>query len=204
MTDRVPPSPNLKRFLVFLLLLPWLFIALGGGALAFGVREYRLARESVTWPQVEGRILSSEVEWRSGTGKSHSRHVAVIRYEYTVNGATRTGKRDTYLSEQCGLTDPGTLVEQFPAGATVPVYYRPSDPAITVLVPGCDNTVFILPGVGLVFLLFGGFILVPIYKSVARVKRNLAAPGGLNSREGMAGMRRSACSRLPAAGIHRR
>lgn len=172
-----PPSQNLKRLFFFLLLLPWLFIGLGGGALVFGVRTYRLARESVTWPQVEGRILSSEVEWRSGTGKSHSRHVAVIRYEYTINGTIHTGKRDTFLSEQCGLTDPRTLVKQFPAGATVPVYYRPGDPTITVLIPGCDNTLFILPGIGLVFLLFGGFTLVPIYKSVTKVKRNLAARG---------------------------
>jgi len=178
MTDRIPPSQNLKRFLIFLQLFPWLFIAVGGGALVYGVWTYRLARESVTWPQVEGRILSSEVEWRSGTGKSHSRHVAVIRYEYTINGTTHTGQRDTFLSEQCGLTGSRTLVKQFPAGATVPVYYRPGDPAICVLVPGSDNNLLILPGIGLVFLLFGCFFLIPIYKTVAKVKRNLATHDG--------------------------
>ena len=178
-----PPSPALKRFLVFLLLLPWLFIAVGGGALAYGVWTYRLARESVTWPHVNGRIVSSEIEWHPSTGHASSRHEAVICYEYTVGGVTHTGKRDTYLSEQCGLTDPRTLVKRFPVGAIVPVYHRPSDPTITVLVPGWDGSHFILPGIGLGFILFGGFFLIPIYQGVGKVKRNLIAQAGKQHRK---------------------
>jgi hypothetical protein len=174
MSDRNPPSPNLKRFLIFLQILPWLFIGAGGGALAYGVWTYRLARESVTWPHADGRIVSSEVETHSS--KKSTTHGAEIRYEFTVNGTTVTGKRVAYGDYRSSDSSHAKeIVARYPAGKIVAVAYRPRDPTQCVLEPGVNGGLWLAPGIGLPIFLFGWIIMIPLYKTVAKVKRNLAA-----------------------------
>ncbi len=147
--------------------------ALIGGAvmLYFGVKEIHLARESVNWPSAEGTIHSSTVKWNEHSESVNNSFSAEVQYRYIVNGLLLWGNDIAFGALPSSYTSAGDIVNRYPSGTTVKVYYRPNDPGVCVLEPGVQyGTFWGIPSVGL-FLFLCGIGLAIIYSTKAIRRR---------------------------------
>lgn len=79
-----------------------------------------------------------------------------FEYQYQVGDSLMKSGRISYQMDMPVSKE--YLLEQFPQGAFVKVYYNPAKPEMSVLFQGTSGTDFVLPAGGLVFLLTGIFI----------------------------------------------
>jgi len=121
------PRPVLLVFAASLLIAAGLAV-MGVG----GVWVWR-AEASRDWPWVSGVTLESRV-----VEESIDRHVAVVVYEYVVDGARHQGRRvwhgDGWWTQP--TCDARADVARYPAGKSVGVRYNPAFPGESVLEPG--------------------------------------------------------------------
>jgi len=119
----------------------YLIIALLAGFAFLTWRAWQIKQASPNWPFVEGEILAARARAHNETGDHRGtlKHewFPEVRYRYTVNGVTYTGDRlrafgQNHLDEQQALQE----LAPFPVGQKVKVYYDPSKPTSSVLIPG--------------------------------------------------------------------
>ena len=135
----------------FLLILLILFPVIGAAVIVSSFGMLRSAGEMLSWPTVQGVVLSSEVasELASTLGEGRRKPVEVysarVQYEYIVDGRTYQGDR---IAVQYGAsTDRYQAVldaEKFSVG-DVTVYFNPENPADALLAP--QDTSGIIPGI---------------------------------------------------------
>lgn len=91
------------------------------------------------WPSTEGVVRQSSVVLWDYEGEAH---VARVTYQYTVGGQSYLGSRISfgYKSARYSRDAAEALVHRFSAGTPVPIYYLPSRPGISVLIPGVPKT----------------------------------------------------------------
>jgi hypothetical protein len=129
-------------------------LAWSGGVLTFDVVEFsgiyhQLA--ALSYATTPGRVISSEVKViRSKRKSERNAYSPNIRFSYEVDGKPYEGNRYRYGQMATADKSAALTVAQYPAGAAVTVYYRPSDPNESLLRPGvmgCDLFVllFMLP-----------------------------------------------------------
>ncbi|MEM7408329.1 MAG: DUF3592 domain-containing protein [Pseudomonadota bacterium] len=109
-----------------------LMILAGPYLLHRAARAKRMAKKAERWPTVEGSIVSSEVIEFGPAPKSHSCRVT---YEYDPGIGTITGDRVSFFDISTA-EEANEFAARFTQGSTHPVYYHPSDPHRSVLVPG--------------------------------------------------------------------
>lgn len=84
------------------------------------------------WPSVEGRISTSAVEEGSSYQKYGSDAIYRLRvlYSYTAEGRIFVNDRLSLASDDSfrDRDEANAALSDFPAGASVPVYYQPGDP----------------------------------------------------------------------------
>jgi hypothetical protein len=124
-----------------------LLVALAGMVLPFVVvggllfylyrrrRMSRVAREAAqTWAETIGVVVSSTIKVQR-TVRSRS-EVPIVLYQYQVDGTSYLGKSiragDQFFAIRFA-GDAREIVERYPAGAQVTVYYYPADPAQAAL-----------------------------------------------------------------------
>lgn len=160
----------------------------GTVATFFGVREVLEANASKDWPTTQGKIIESSVEYEtrrrkpgeSGLSKKKD-YRAKISYEYQVDEVTLTGTRIAYVKKMriqlkgdgsFGIKKSDTrsiersvarvraegLVDRYPKGKSVSVYYKPENPKVCVLEPGLGLQAFVAPVFGVFMFLLGGYI----------------------------------------------
>lgn len=83
------------------------------------------------WSSTMGTVLASHLE-RRRSGNSGSANYPVVQYSYQVGGQTYQGARIAPGME-VGGTGAGRVIEKYPAGAQVMVFYDPNDPSDAVL-----------------------------------------------------------------------
>jgi hypothetical protein len=128
------------------------FISAGLFFLYFGGRTTFNGVASSYWPTVEGRMLSSTVKSEVGK-KGGLVYRAEVNYAYTVNGGSFTSGRIRFGRINTGNPIlPTQLVEKYPAGSSVTVYYSDSDPSVAVLEPGIQSAGLIVLGIGVLFV----------------------------------------------------
>jgi len=133
---------------------------------AWGVRELRRALESANWPVVQGTVVSSavasEIDRAVGSDISHPlppvrMYKASIRYRYEVSGKVYEGQRidfgPTFASSWA--TPAASAIVAYPAGKVVDVRVSPSEPSLSVLVPGAKWELYALLFVGAAFSAIG-------------------------------------------------
>ena len=120
--------------------------AAGFGMGAVAVRDFARARDSMTWPAIEGVVLSKDSE-----------DSADIRYAYVAGGHGHESRRVRFLT---GLFFEAPTDHLRP-GESVTVYSDPGAPDFAVLRQGGSAAVFgaaaVLAG-ALVFLGLGGLV----------------------------------------------
>lgn len=142
-----------------------IILAIGVGVTIWGFSTLESAKESLSWPTVEGKVLQSDIERvrkissrrKKRKRKSRISYQANIFYEYSV-------KSNKYSSDKISFGDYSSssqsharsIVNRYPKGKTVKVYYNPETPELAVLEPGVSWATYIPLGSGIFFILIGG------------------------------------------------
>jgi len=125
---------------------------------------------SLSWPTCEGIVTHSEIEPLGRGVKSGRSFMGAIRYDYTIEGEKYTG--DRYRIGYLGVPDRGwarKIVDAHPVGTVVKVYYSPSSPAASVLVPGANWNVYVTLVVGIaMFLVCAYFVFACLRSAVGK------------------------------------
>ncbi|MDR3406136.1 MAG: DUF3592 domain-containing protein [Chthoniobacter sp.] len=158
--------------LAFNWLVSALFILLGPIYVVGGILIAVSASKTKSWPTATGIVTSSEViEHKGGKGVSYSPE---IKYRYRVSETTYD---NTHISLLDGGLSKGWAHEvaaQFPAGLSIPVFYKPSHPENAVLRPGANWYMFATSGIGLAVFLVGVAI-CPAWKLFRKKRESLKA-----------------------------
>ncbi|MAT13862.1 MAG: hypothetical protein CMJ46_01170 [Planctomyces sp.] len=111
------------------------FFTAGSGLLAYSVVKYYESLNSKTWPSVRGTIVESYIYTHKDDGEiSYS---AEIAYAYRVGKTRYTGERLTAFSTTSSRKEGAEkLVETYPVGKRLDVFYNPDKPKDSVLIPG--------------------------------------------------------------------
>lgn len=136
------------RFLRHLLLFP-----LALTEVVLGVMFWDQARRAA-WPTAQGTVVKSERHWHVVTpsnGKGYP--IADIRYRYEVDGRTYDSNRydidgpygGPVFGSERGIRD---LLRRYPVGASVRVYFWPSDASFAVLEPRMSLAEWLWAAVG--------------------------------------------------------
>jgi hypothetical protein len=143
---------NLIKF-IFSHIFPWPFIITGLLLLFFGVKGIIAAIESKTWPHSDGTVITASIRrYISSSARGRTQHLAEIHYEFFVNNNGYDGYH-RHTSPDAG--EAAGLIERFPKGERITVYYRPDNPAKNLLEPGLRAKNWIMPLGGLLFIVPG-------------------------------------------------
>ena len=116
-------------------------LALAGfSIIGYGLYCVHYGHASLAWPTCTGTVTDSEVH-RSRRSGGRSGGVDTFRpkitYSYTVAGQQYTGNRYAIGDPaSSGIREAQKIVGEHPVGSEVTVYYSPSRPGTSVLVPG--------------------------------------------------------------------
>lgn len=108
----------------------------------FTVRIFLQALQIQSWPTVQGVVTRSELETKfEGT----ITYLAHIEYDFNINGKSYSSSsiRTRGASNQ-HQSDIAALVEKFPVGSAVNVYYNQKDPTESYLEAGVDIVNYII------------------------------------------------------------
>ena len=143
---------------------PRLFKLAGILFILIGINTIYQTYKSSSWPSVQGQIISSEIKSHSSTytdtttnrTKNETVYDAQINYRYVVNGITynngdvRIG--GTVRTNMKMWTT--KLLDKYPRGKVVNVYYNPENPFQSVLEKGFQLSTFAFLAVGLAIFIF--------------------------------------------------
>jgi hypothetical protein len=162
-------EPGKVSFVAVLLLLA------GVVFLAIGINAFQQEAESRDWSSVEGRISSSQIFGRttkrasafSGHERTSDRYWAKVTYDFTVDGQAFRGERTSHSDLGYPLNEQAAeIVERYPEGKLVKVYYQSVNPENAVLEYGMGRAVSTPICFGVTLFLFSAVMGV-----VARVER---------------------------------
>jgi len=143
------------------------FLILGILIIGSGISALDEGRASLSWQTCEGIITHLEMERsRASTKKSGSSYAASIRYDYTVEEKKYTGDRYSVRGNLVNANDREKFVATHSVGTVVTVYYSPSSPETSLLVPGTNYANYVLLGFGILLSFFGAIIAFASVRSV--------------------------------------
>lgn len=147
--------------------------------LAWGGYEIKRAYESRNWPDTLGTIISSHISkqtTRDSKSRTRTSYTPRIQYQYQVGGQHYTCKRIEFGGESGGRRSKAKkVVDQYPSGKKVKVYYNPQDPKVAVLKAGFSWGAIFAFLAGIVF--FGaGVVCFKAYRRNKEQKNTLGQP----------------------------
>jgi hypothetical protein len=147
-------------------------------------RKYLDVRRARRWLATPGKVTASRVASRRyapndpsyGMSDSEIRHEPHVEYEYTVGGTKYVGKRID-LSEKISTYELESMLDRYPVGADVTVYYDPADPNTAVLDRHMPTWIW-LGGAGCVAIMIAApLVAAAVYfRGVDWLKAHLADP----------------------------
>ncbi|MCB8922287.1 MAG: DUF3592 domain-containing protein [Ardenticatenaceae bacterium] len=107
-------------------------------------RVMLLSIRSRSWPQAEGRMITSKAGKSRHANPLSMRHEVNLEYAYTVDGQRYTSNVISFGDTAVNRLNfrlrskraAEKIVRQFPSRSTVTVYYNPQDPVQATLQPG--------------------------------------------------------------------
>ena len=156
-----------------------IFLVIGYCLLTFwGKPTLENAKNSVNWPTVPGKVTESKIG--SHTSDGSTTYSADVTYRYLVEEAEIHSDRvwfgDNYSSSDRTMFE--RIVNKYPVGKEVKVYYNPDDEFIAVLEPGAVTSSYIGFGMGWGFMGIGfGLLLIPMGRMLFK-KRDSAGQDG--------------------------
>jgi hypothetical protein len=105
-------------------------------------RPWLTSLGSASWPQVEGRVTSSELvsAERPDRWGHYAVYKAAVRYAYEVGGESYHGDRVTFTHAEFRRDRQRMkqIAAAYPAGSAVTVYHHPRRPGVATLQPGAE------------------------------------------------------------------
>lgn len=159
-----PPKAKGKRLITGLFAL--IFVLIGGFFLYEGTVEFIESTESAHWPIAQGVVENSTVERYKGssgsprrTGNRKPTYGVRIDYRYQVNGVEYSSNRYSISSTSSQDQEKYLkIVEEYPRGKQIDVYYNPESPERAVLIPGSTSANWFKPVFSLFFIGIGGLV----------------------------------------------
>lgn len=154
-TQRLPP---VKRFIA-IRIVPAFTIVVSLFAIVVGAQSARLARESRTWPAVDGVIVRSEIAEefdRSSRTRGVVTYRPLVHYRYRVAGVEYAADRvafGEYATNDRSAAE--AVLERYPIGRRLPVHVRPTDAGTAVLEVGDHGLPWFYLALGAAFLSMG-------------------------------------------------
>lgn len=147
----------------------FIFLFLGLWSLTIGFSMGLEGWKAKSWPLAKGRVIISKVEeWRTPGKIRIARLCLNMDYLYIVGEKVYEGHRldsgwrcfgsESHLKE---------VLERYPSGKEVQVFYNPEYPEKSMLEPGLNWSIFFMIGLGLI----NCSIAIPIIKSSRRSRR---------------------------------
>ncbi|GEM_PF-1283033 len=132
-----------------------LFLIIWYAILAFVFEEASNGRDAVNWPTTSGQVVETKVTSHtstssSGTGSSRTTssttsYIPWVLYRYSVGALELENHTVQTMTTYETRAEAKLVTEEYPVSSTVTVYYKPSDPDKSVLVPGIsDETQLVL------------------------------------------------------------
>ena len=128
---------------------PFFLLGLLAAAAAFWFRNLNL--KAASWPEVEGEITHSGLDF----DRSDGRWSVQITYRFALAHRVFTSDQVSYGLMENSLTAKQQLIDTYPVGRRVRVYYDPDDPSRAVLERNPSNLWIWLCLIGAIFMVFG-------------------------------------------------
>lgn len=127
----------MKGSTVFLVMLGLVIASVGGLFVVLMGKSYLRAVEQRAWPQVEGVVLSSEIEEYKHDDYSPMEYRMKILYGYEWKGERKTAERYGFRGnpKYNKRNKIAALVESYPVGKKMMVYVNPQDEDFAMLKP---------------------------------------------------------------------
>ena len=135
-------------------LMSLVFIAIGLGMLYYARSVSAKAQQSLSWRSTEGVISHSAVllqTQQTSSSTDAAMYKADVAYRYKVQGRDYSSGRITFADFSSSGGRAQGIVNRYPDGAPVTVYYNPVDPSDAVLERGGTS------GIGVLYLIGGIF-----------------------------------------------
>lgn len=108
---------------------------------------------SRNWPVTQGTVMQSGIHSRQSTdedGFTSTTYGATVLYTYNVSGEEIRGSRRSFADTRTSsVRRAEQILERYPQGSSVTVYYHPDKPTLSVLEPGVNWLTY----VGLIIVL---------------------------------------------------
>jgi hypothetical protein len=131
--------------LYFIIIVCLIFFGIGIGMLVKLAKHYGKLQQSKNWLSTNGKIISSDLDAQISTdddGYQTTTYLAKVFFTYEVNGNSYESDRVNfdYGMRTSNVRKPQSLVEQYPTGSDVTVYYDPENPQQSVLEKRVNGT----------------------------------------------------------------
>jgi hypothetical protein len=136
-----------EQFPVWLRLLLWFSLMAGGIYLVWkGLLYIRLGQESNSWPTIKGRIVKSYLHShtstatsQNGTTSSSTSYSPLIHYVYGLHGVQYRSRSMVLGDETLSFSrqeEAEFYLDNYPMNKEVDIFYNPSQPSMSVIIPG--------------------------------------------------------------------
>ncbi len=153
------------------------FIVIGIGIAADGLIRTQKGQDSLDWPFVSGQILTARIQ--EAPSDEGTDYIPRVSYTYQVGDTVYAGERITFRGNAGSEAEAQAVLQRYPVGRTVRVYYNPNRLAEAVLEPGPCTSCFGIVAFGTVFGLVGAYALAEFLR---RRSESQAAPARMPER----------------------
>ena len=143
-----------------------LFVIAWIGFVTYFVNEANEAKEAKNWPTTQGEVLETRItshtstdnSSRSGSGGSNTTYKPRVLYRYSVDGETLENHIVQMMTSYDSRSEAQKVLDRYPVGSTVSVYYKEEEPSKSLLEPGLSAesqlviTIFTYVPFGLLFI----------------------------------------------------
>lgn len=160
-SGKIPGPSRLRSKRAKMLVIVTLFLLIiGMGLVGWGGFEARRAAESRRWPSTRGTVIRAyihEVE-KHHEEQTDSTFYPRVLYRYFVLGELHTADRIAFGGLPGGSrASAQKVIDRYPVGMALTVYYAPNRPAVAVLEAGYSLMAYSMIGGGLIFLTAAAF-----------------------------------------------
>ena len=121
--------------------------------------QYIRAKKSAEWPSTSGIITASSLQVRYFKGMKG--YYAAIRYRYRVADRDCEGDQISFNRVHAAVADAWQkVIDEYPVGKDVKVFYDPKNPSIAVLQPGLHGEIALLYKMTLLYIAGSGLALL--------------------------------------------
>lgn len=145
-------------------LLGFISIIVGMGVFFIGLRTLFFAISSLQWPKTEGKILSTTLNAFKFWGEPRTSYNPIVRYKYILDDKEYLSARVYFGYRIASSFKRRSLktLKKYNTGDKVNVFYNPEKENMAVIEPGIKFELVFVTVFGLIFILFGGYVLLNI------------------------------------------